>query len=73
MDSFIEIDSQLKEVQERRKEMILTAMDGRSQRYIATKTGIEETKLSRWINGLTDSLETSEVKKITKFLGVDFK
>lgn len=72
MDSVVEIDGQIKEARERRRQLILLAMDGRTQKYIADKTGIDEPRLSKWINGL-GGLEKTEVQKITKVLGVDFK
>lgn len=71
MDSFAGIDNEIKEARERRKQLILVAMDGRTQKFIADKTGIDEPRLSKWINGL-GGLEETEVKKITKVLGVDF-
>lgn len=72
MDSVIEIDSQIKEARDRRKQLILLAMDGRTQKSIADKTGIDEPRISKWINGL-GGLKTDEVEKITNVLGVDFK
>lgn len=72
MESVVDIDTQIKEARERRKQLILLAMDGRTQKYIADKTGIDEPRLSKWINGL-GGLETKEVKKITSVLGVNFQ
>ena len=72
MDSIVEIDNQIKKAKIIRRELILIAMDGRSQRFVAEKTGIDETKLSRWINAEA-TLEDCELEKITNYLGVDFK
>lgn len=72
MDTFTEIDNQIKEAKEKRKILILEAMDGRTQRFLSEKTGINETTLSKWINGLGE-LETAELKKLTQILGKDFK
>lgn len=72
MDSILEIDSQIREAKIKRKNLILEAMDGRSQRYVAEKVGMDETKLSRWINSEA-TLEEEELKKLSNYLGVDFK
>lgn len=72
MDSLIKIDKQYEDVKERRKEAILKAFDGRTQQHVAAKTGIDFTKLNRWINGL-GGLEDDELSKIETVLGVDFK
>lgn len=72
MDSINKIDSQIEIAKKRRKELILVALDGRTQRHISEKTGIDETKLSKWVNGL-GGLEDSEVDNLEKYLGVDFK
>lgn len=72
MESLTEIDSQLKEAKEKRRKLILEAMDGRTQSSICAKTGINSTKLSKWINGFED-LEQEDLYKITQLTGVDFK
>jgi transcriptional regulator with XRE-family HTH domain len=72
MDSFTAINNQIKEAKEKREQLIRLAMDGRTQRSISEKTGIHETKLSKWINGLGD-LEASDLEKITHITGVSFK
>lgn len=72
MDSLIKIDKQYEDVKERRKGAILKAFDGRTQQHIAAKTGIDFTKLNKWINGL-GSLEDNELAKLENALGVDFK
>lgn len=72
MDSLTEIDIQLKEAKDKRRKLILEAMDGRTQRSISAKTGINETKLSKWINGFED-LSSEDLEKITQLTGVDFK
>lgn len=72
MESLTEIDSQLKEAKEKRRKLILEAMDGRTQSSISVKTGINQTKLSKWINGFED-LEQEDLDKITHLTGVDFK
>jgi hypothetical protein len=72
MDSLTEIDIQLKEAKDKRRKLILEAMDGRTQRSISAKTGINETKLSKWINGFED-LSPEDLEKITQLTGVDFK
>lgn len=72
MDSLIKIDSQIEAAKKKRKELILQALDGRTQRHISDKTGIDETKLSKWVNGL-GGLEESEIKSLENYLGVDFK
>ncbi|MEO7048740.1 MAG: helix-turn-helix transcriptional regulator [Ferruginibacter sp.] len=72
MDSIVTIENEIKKAKERRKSLIMIAMDGRSQRYVSEKTNIDETKLSRWINSEA-TLEDSELKSLTAYLGVDFK
>ena len=72
MESLIEIQNQIEEAKKKRKTIILNAFDGRSQRYVADKSGIDETKLSRWVNSEA-ILEPSEMKRLIKYLGVDFK
>lgn len=71
MDSFTEIQNQIEEAKEKRRELILLAMDGRTQRYVAEKSGVEETRLSKWINGF-GNLENDELKKINHTLGTNF-
>jgi|GEM_PF-3471213 len=72
MDSLEKIDSQIEAAKKKRKEIILLALDGRTQSHISDKTGINETKLSKWINGL-GGLEDSEINNLEKYLGVDLK
>lgn len=72
MDSILEIDNVIEEAKKKRKTLILEAMDGRSQRYVADKSAIDETKLSRWINSEA-ALEPAELKRLSKVLGVTFK
>jgi transcriptional regulator with XRE-family HTH domain len=67
----LEIVTQIQEAIEKRKRLILDAMDGRTQRHVAEKTGIDETKLSKWINGF-GSLDQKELNSFNKFLGKDF-
>lgn len=71
MQSFVDIDNTIKMAKERRKELILNAMDGRSQRYVAEKVLIDETKFSRWINSEA-TLEQDELKRISDYLGTNF-
>ena len=52
MDTLSEIDRQLKAAKEKKRKLILDAMDGRTQSYISGKTGINQTKLSKWIKAL---------------------
>ena len=66
------IDLQIEEARKKRKKLILIAMDGRTQKSIAEKTGIDETKLSKWVNGFAE-LEDSELDKLSNVTGVDFK
>lgn len=68
MDSFSVIETQLQKVVEKRKTIILKAMDGRTQRALAEKTGIDETLISKWINGLL-IFEQPELEKIDAALG----
>lgn len=72
MDSLSVIESQITKAQEKRRKIIIEAMDGRTQRAISEKTGIHETKLSKWINGIGE-LEPFELDKLSSYLGVDFK
>lgn len=72
MDSLIKIDAQFEDARARRKSAIIKAFDGRTQQSISAKTGIEFTKLNKWINGLC-LLEDSELTKLEKVTGVDFK
>jgi len=72
MESIAEIDREIQGAKEKRKQLILIAMDGRTQKFIADKTGIDEPRLSQWINGLR-ILESNELQRITDILGVDFK
>lgn len=72
MDSLLKIDTLFEDAKAKRKEAILKAFDGRTQQSICGKTGIDFTKLNRWINGI-GGLEDSELTKLEKVLGVDFK
>lgn len=72
MDSLLKVETQFEDAKAKRKEAILKAFDGRTQQNISGKTGIDFTKLNKWINGL-GSLEDSELTKLEKILGVDFK
>lgn len=72
MDSLIKIDTQFEDVKTKRKQAILKTFDGRTQQDISKKTGIDFTKLNKWINGL-GSLEDYELTKLENVLGVDFK
>lgn len=72
MDSLIKIDTQFEDVKTKRKHAILKTFDGRTQQDISKKTGIDFTKLNKWINGL-GSLEDAELTKLENILGVDFK
>jgi len=72
MDSLIKIDGQYAAVRIKRKEAIIKTFDGRTQQDISGKTGIDFTKLNRWINGL-GNLEDDELSELEKVLGVDFK
>ena len=72
MDSIAAIDRKIQEAKDKRRKLIIEAMDGRTQKYISDKTGIDEPRLSQWINGLR-ILEDSELEKISNALGVDFK
>lgn len=72
MDSLIKIDTQFEDVKAKRKQAILKAFDGRTQQNISGKTGIDFTKLNKWINGL-GSLEDAELSKLEIILGVEIK
>lgn len=72
MDSFVEIESEISLAIEKRRQLILTAMDGRTQRDISKKTGIEETILSKWVNGI-GKLEEYQLDKLSEVLKTDFK
>lgn len=72
MDSIVDIDDRIRKAKDKRKQLILAAMDGRTQKFIATKTGIDEPRLSKWINGF-GLLEDNELDKLKQTLGVDFK
>ena len=72
MDSLAVIETQIQKAKEKRRKLILDAMDGRTQRSISEKTGIHETKISKWVNGIGD-LEDIELEKLSNVLGVDFK
>lgn len=67
-----EIDLQIQEARKRRKKLILIAMDGRTQKSISAKTGIDETKLSKWVNGFAE-LEDNELDSLSNVTGADFK
>ena len=72
MDSLVKLDTQFEDAKAKRKRAILKAFDGRTQQSICAKTGIDFTKLNRWING-TGSLEDAELSKLETVLEVDFK
>lgn len=72
MDSLIKIDKQFDEVKKKRREAIINAFDGRTQQFIAKQTGIDATKLNKWVSGLSN-LENDELTSLEKYLGVDFK
>lgn len=71
MNSLSDIEKQLAEAKEKRRNLILEAMDGRTQRSISEKTGINETKISKWINGIGE-LSAYELHQLSKYLGVEF-
>ncbi len=72
MDSLLKIETQFDDMRTKRKEAILKAFDGRTQQNISNRTGIDFSKLNKWINGL-GSLEEAELTKLENVLGVDFK
>lgn len=72
MDTFVKIDSQVTQAKEKRKALIIASFEGRPQSYIAKQTGVDQTKLNKWING-SGSLEATELHSLSKFLGVEFK
>jgi len=72
MDNLISIDNNFEEAKTKRKEAILVSFDGRTQQFVAEKTGIDAFKLNKWINGLS-GLEEEEIKSLETYLGVDFK
>lgn len=72
MQSFTEVEAEIEAAKNKRKQLILEAMDGRTQKSISDKTGIDQTKLSKWINGFA-SLEEKEIKLLQDALGTDFK
>lgn len=67
MDALTKIDSQIRVAVEKKKKLITDILDGRTQRWLSDKTGIEETRISRWING-GFILEEWEVEKIESTL-----
>lgn len=71
METLAEIESVLKEAKEKKRELILKAIDGRTQRAVSKQTGIEETKLSRWINGEIE-LEAKELASFNKQYRTNF-
>lgn len=72
MDSISEINNKLTEVKDKRRQLILSVLDGRTQKSISDKTGIEEPRLSKWINGVGE-LPAHELHTLSKLLGVEFK
>lgn len=72
MDSITGITKEIEVAKKKRKQLILVAMDGRTQKSISEKTGIEESKLSKWVNGYGE-LEETEIEKLSKVTGADFK
>ena len=72
MNTLSDINDNFKEVKEQRRKAIVACFDGRTQRFLSEKTGIDETKLSKWVNGISE-LEETEVTLLETFLGVEFK
>jgi DNA-binding transcriptional regulator YdaS (Cro superfamily) len=71
METLAQIESVLKEAKQKKRELILKAIDGRTQRAVALRTGIEETKLSRWINGDIE-LDAKELSSFNKQYKTNF-
>lgn len=66
------VNNQFEAAREKRKEAIIMAFDGRTQQFICEKTGVDAVKFNRWINGF-GGLEDTDITKLEKYLGVDFK
>ena len=72
MDTLIDATNDFEQAKIRRKEAIIKSFDGRTQQFVAEKSGIDSFKLNRWINGL-GGLEDKEIESLASYLGVDFK
>lgn len=72
MTSLSKIEKEIKTAKDKRRDIIVSAFDGRTQRSISERTGIEETKISKWINGVGELTET-EIAAIENLTGVEFK
>lgn len=72
MNSLSKIEDTFQSAKIKRKEFIVASFDGRTQKFLAEKTGIDEIKLSRWVNGTAD-LEETEMASLEKVLGVEYK
>ncbi len=68
---YAKIAEQLKSVKERRKKMIEDALDGRTQKWLADKLGLDTTSLYHKIAGLVEFTQ-EELNKINDNLGTDF-
>lgn len=72
MDTLITAGNEFEQAKKIRKEAIINSFDGRTQQFVAEKSGIDPFKLNRWINGL-GGLEEKEIESLATYLGVDFK
>lgn len=72
MNEFEVIDNNVTEAVKKRKELIISFFEGRPQSYIAKQTGVDQTKLNKWVNS-SGTLEENELKSLNDYLGTDFK
>ena len=72
MNTLSKIDDTFQEAKAKRKEAIVASVEGRTQRFLSEKTGIAETRLSKWVNGIAE-LEEEEITTFEKLLGVEYK
>jgi Helix-turn-helix. len=71
MQELTKIEKQIREAKKKRKQLILKAMDGRTQTWLCEKTGIPSTNINKWING-NGELTSEDLAKVSGVLGVDF-
>lgn len=72
MDALTKVNNEIEAAKEKRRKLIVEAFDGRTQKFISEKTGVDEIKLSRWVNGF-GILNDAELKALKEFTGVDLK
>ncbi len=72
MMEYAKVAEQLKSAKDKRKKLIEDALDGRTQKWLADKLGLDTTSLYHKIAGLME-FSQDELNTINETLGTDFK